>query len=151
MQGFSGYTGDDSQADADENGENNERQQAHALALVLRQWREGAELTRLQLAQRAGLQEGYISRLERGFYQHPSAAVMQKLAEALGQPVEKLYHAAGLRYIPPLRSEKDAALPELSHYLSQVQDLPYDDRAIIEKVLRGIFSQEIKPPEPKEN
>ena len=146
MQGFSSLSEDSGRAD---NNENNERQQARALALVLRSWREAIGLTRLELAQRAGLQEGYVSRLERGFYHCPALAVMQKLAEALGQPIEKLYHAAGLPYTPPPRAERDSAFPELSHYLSQVQDLPYDDRAIIEKVLRGIFSQEVSSPELK--
>lgn len=129
--------------------ENNERQQARALAFVLRSLRAEAGITRQELAKRARLQDGYISRLERGFYHRPTLAVMQKLAEALGQPVERLYREAGLLYTPPSPAEEDADFPELSHYLSQVQDLPYDDRAIIEKVLRGIFYQEIIQPDEK--
>lgn len=122
-----------------------ERQQARNLALILRNLRENAGLSRADIAQRTKLQEGYISRLERGFYHRPAVAVMERLAGALSLPVEKLYQLAGLAYNPPTRSEQDPSLPELAHYLTQVQDLPYDDRAIIEKVLRGIFAQEIEP------
>lgn len=126
-----------------------ERQQARNLAATLRNLREDVGLTRAEVAERTGLQEGYISRLERGFYHRPAVAVMERLAGALGLPLEKLYLQAGLPYTPPSRSEQDPSLPELAHYLSQVQDLPYDDRAIIEKVLRGIFEQEIEFSEPE--
>ena len=120
----------------------NALQQARALGTTLRSLREAAGLSRSQLATCTGFQEGFISRLERGFYRRPALAVMEKLAEGLGQPIDKLYAMAGLPLTPPSPADHDPAFPELAHYLFQVQDLPYDDRAIIEKVLRGIFFQE---------
>ncbi len=55
----------------------------------IKHFREAAGLTQVQLADKAGLPQSHISRLETG--QHsPSSMTLEKIAEALGIPSSKL-------------------------------------------------------------
>ena len=47
------------------------------------------QLTQVQLADRAGLGQGYVSRLERGEYM-PTIAMTLRLIEVLGVPLREL-------------------------------------------------------------
>ncbi len=50
---------------------------------ILRRYRERAQLSQEELAERAGLSEAGISALERGLRQHPHPATLRRLADAL--------------------------------------------------------------------
>src|SRR5262245_9859949 len=52
-------------------------------------------LTQAQLAELAGVEQGYISRIERGL-QEPSGEVSRRLADALGVSRSDLYERNGL-------------------------------------------------------
>jgi DNA-binding XRE family transcriptional regulator len=55
----------------------------------IREARRKAGLTQKELAQRSGLRQSHISRLERGRHS-PSFVTLEKIAEALGIPVSQL-------------------------------------------------------------
>jgi transcriptional regulator with XRE-family HTH domain len=55
--------------------------------------RKRLKLTQAQLANRAGVDTGTVSRLERGAHDSPSLPVLRKLAAALGCDVLELVRA----------------------------------------------------------
>jgi uncharacterized protein len=57
------------------------------LSGVVRNLREQAGRTQLQLAKRAGVTEAYVSMIESGTRKNPSLPTLKKLAKALGVPV----------------------------------------------------------------
>lgn len=59
----------------------------------LRQLRQAAGLTQLQLAERAGVADATVSRIERGRIASPSMDFAEALADALGVPVVELFEA----------------------------------------------------------
>jgi transcriptional regulator with XRE-family HTH domain len=52
--------------------------------------REARGMNQAELAKRARLSQGYVSKLEAGAQRNPSIAVLKRLAKALGVPVGKL-------------------------------------------------------------
>jgi transcriptional regulator with XRE-family HTH domain len=57
---------------------------------VIRKLREAQQMTQEQLAQKAGVTQGYIGHLERGLKKNPSLSILRKLAKALDVPVGRL-------------------------------------------------------------
>jgi transcriptional regulator with XRE-family HTH domain len=84
-----------------------QRSGTDALAALLTRAREGAGLTRRDLAERAGLSYPYVSQLETG-YRGPSPEAMQRLTEVLGVPVEAMVAALAERDTPHPRMPKPA-------------------------------------------
>jgi transcriptional regulator with XRE-family HTH domain len=76
----------------------------------LRSLREHAQLTQRVLAERAGVDESYISKLERGRTEHtPSVRTLQDMATALGvDPLVLMDHAAKVP-MPLARIAQDQA------------------------------------------
>ena len=68
------------------------------LHIVIKSLREDKELTQEQLADKAELTRGYISRMEAGEYTEgsPSIRTLQKIAEGLGVPLELILNKAGI-------------------------------------------------------
>jgi putative transcriptional regulator len=60
------------------------------LGAVLRRLRRQRDLTQKRLAQRAGIDQGYLSNIESGKRPHPSAVIVKKLARALDVGIEEL-------------------------------------------------------------
>jgi transcriptional regulator with XRE-family HTH domain len=56
--------------------------------MCLRELRERAGLTQVELAERSGIHQSHISRIETGFVVRPSFDVVSKLAAALGVPTD---------------------------------------------------------------
>ena len=48
-------------------------------------------MTIYELAQLSGVSMGYICHLEKGSRKNPSIYVMEKIAEALGEPIIKIF------------------------------------------------------------
>jgi transcriptional regulator with XRE-family HTH domain len=57
---------------------------------VIWRLREREDMTQEQLAQKAGVTQGYIAQLEGGLRRNPSLPTLKKLARALGVPVTEL-------------------------------------------------------------
>ena len=70
---------------------------------VLRLARLAAGLTQFALAERVGVTEGMISRLESGARQRPSYTTMVRIGRALGVPHEQLFP------VPDVPGTKDDA------------------------------------------
>jgi len=60
------------------------------LCQMLKQLREGKGLTQVQLAEKAGITQEYVAKLESGAKGNPSLAVLKALAKALGMSVSEL-------------------------------------------------------------
>jgi transcriptional regulator with XRE-family HTH domain len=60
------------------------------LGAVVRRLRKQRDLTQEQLAARAGLTQGHLSRLEAGERPNPGAVTLKRLARALDVPLEEL-------------------------------------------------------------
>jgi transcriptional regulator with XRE-family HTH domain len=60
------------------------------LGAVVRRLRRQQDLTQEQLARRAGLTQGHLSKIEAGMRQSPTAHTIKRLARALGVPVTEL-------------------------------------------------------------
>jgi transcriptional regulator with XRE-family HTH domain len=60
------------------------------LGAVVRRLRRQQDLTQEQLARRAGLTQGHLSKIEAGMRQSPTARTIKRLARALGVPVTEL-------------------------------------------------------------
>ena len=67
------------------------------LPATLREARLAARLSMRQLAERVGVDHAYIVRLEAGKHAHPSADVLQRMADALGLDPAKLLHFIGVK------------------------------------------------------
>src|SRR5215212_4958464 len=106
---------------------------------LVRQLRESRGLSQEELATRARVSSGYLSKLERDLSQ-PSAAILQKISTVLQVPLADLYRAAGLSHL--LESPDPGRDPALELYLHQIDHLPAHDRKIITEVLRRILADE---------
>ncbi|MFC0387578.1 helix-turn-helix domain-containing protein [Muricoccus vinaceus] len=78
---------------------------AAAVGARIRELRQGRDMTLEAVAEAAGLDKGYLSRLERGM-KNPSIATVLRLSEALGVPVAELFgerlaeHAVRVTRVP---------------------------------------------------
>jgi transcriptional regulator with XRE-family HTH domain len=108
------------------------------IGATMRRLREERGLSQEELALRAHMSSGYLSKLERGLAQ-PSAAVLQKLAGCLQVPLADLYRAAGLARLLQTAPGTD---PVLELYLHQIEGLPAADQAIISGVIQRILLEE---------
>ncbi|GAA4969408.1 helix-turn-helix transcriptional regulator [Kineococcus glutinatus] len=92
-------------------------------ALLLRQARIEARLAAREVARRAGVDVGTVTRIELGRVPHPRPAVLTAIGEVLGVSASDLFAAAD--WLPP------AELPTLRPYLrAKYGDLP--DAAVAE-------------------
>jgi transcriptional regulator with XRE-family HTH domain len=57
---------------------------------VIRDLREQAQMTRMELAKKAKVATAYVSMIEAGKRKSPSLPVLRRLAKALGVPVAEL-------------------------------------------------------------
>ncbi len=108
----------------------------------LRQLRTEAGLTQAELAERAGVADGTISRLERGRIAAPSAKLVEKLAEGLGTPVASLLKAR------VSRGRKPSPRPSEARLLALVRDLDdgqVDDITRAVKLLIGVGKRAADP------
>ena len=57
---------------------------------MVQELRTKKELSQRELAQKAGVSDGYIAHLETGLRKNPSLAVLKRIAKALGVPLSVL-------------------------------------------------------------
>ncbi|HMM42710.1 MAG TPA: helix-turn-helix domain-containing protein [Thermomicrobiales bacterium] len=114
------------------------------LGPVLARWRRELGWTQDELAARAGISRGYLSRLERGLPGRPGLDVLTRVCGAMGRPWTELYATAGLAL--PGDVTLDAIGdglddPELFLYLRRLPELDRRDLAVLRAVLRAFFDR----------
>ena len=116
------------------------------IAPVLMRWRHGLGWTQEELAARAGISRGYLSRLERGLPGRPGLDVLSRVCGALGRTWTELFSEAGLS-LPGDVTLADIGDgihdPELILYLRRLPELDARDRAVLRSVLRAFFEREL--------
>lgn len=115
------------------------------IAPVLVRWRTDLGWTQDELASRAGISRGYLSRLERGLPGRPGLDVLNRVCGAMGRPWTELYALSGLS-LPGDVTLADIADglddPELMLYLRRLPELDTRDRALLRAVLRAFFDRD---------
>jgi transcriptional regulator with XRE-family HTH domain len=114
------------------------------LAPVLARWRRDLGWTQDELAARAGVSRGYLSRLERGLPGRPGLDVLSRLCAAMGHAWPELFATAGLSLPGDLTLDEVADGlddPELMLYLRRLPELGERDRGIVRAVLRACFER----------
>jgi transcriptional regulator with XRE-family HTH domain len=69
----------------------------------IRELRGGFGITQGQLAESASVSQGYLSQLENGDVKNPSAAVLLRVAQAMGVDPDELFEAGGYPTVRTLR------------------------------------------------
>lgn len=111
-------------------------QRAKKLGQFIVKARQAQGLSQRALAERAGINYGYINRLEQGDYKSPSPERLRALARALKVDVEELYALA----LYPQKQQ----LPELRRYFRTKHGL--SDKAIdeLEQTFEAVKAREKK-------
>ncbi len=102
------------------------------LGEYIRTQREALGISLRRLAVRAGIHHSYLARMEAGDYEHPSPAILHRIAEALDLDPEDLFALAGHTvphelpsFAPYLRAKydlSDQAARELSDYFRYMSE-----------------------------
>jgi transcriptional regulator with XRE-family HTH domain len=107
------------------------------LGKTIRDLREELGMSQAQLSSQGGLSQGYLSQLENDEVQHPSAAVIFNLAQALHIDPRTLMEAAG--YSEPSAANGDgyemSVDPELLRFLAR---FPREEHSSLLKLLKGL-------------
>jgi XRE family transcriptional regulator of biofilm formation len=114
------------------------------IAPVLARWRRELGWTQLELAERAGISRGYLSRLERGVPERPGLDVLSSVCAALGRTWAELFAEAGLALPGDVTLDQVAAGiadPELLLYLRRLPELDARDRGLLRALLRALFER----------
>ena len=115
------------------------------IAPVLMRWRHGLGWTQEELAARAGISRGYLSRLERGLPGRPGLDILSRVCGALGRTWTELFSEAGLS-LPGDVTLADIGDglhdPELILYLRRLPELDARDRAVLRALLRAFFDRD---------
>lgn len=115
------------------------------IAPVLARWRSELGWTQDELASRAGISRGHLSRLERGMTERPGLDVLIRVCSAMGYRWTELYAQAGLS-LPGDVTLADIADgiddPELILYLRRLPELSASQREVLRAVLRVYFEPE---------
>jgi len=119
------------------------REQAMAFGGVLKEFRESRRVSQSKLAQRAGFDHSYVSRLESGA-RTPTRDAVDQLAQALelsGVQHDELLVSAG--FLPREVSSLLAGEPEITEVLNLLQnaDVPEEYRLSMRQVLRVLADQ----------
>lgn len=111
--------------------------------VTLKRYREARRVSQSKLAERAGFDHSYVSRLESGA-RTPTRDAVQQLSDALGlerQQQDELLASAG--FLPQEVSSLLSSEPEITEVLAllQSQSMPEDYRQTMRQVLRVIADQ----------
>jgi transcriptional regulator with XRE-family HTH domain len=88
---------------------------------ILREKRRAAQLSQRRLAELAGVDFSYISKLENGRLPAPASDTIVRLAKILGCPAEELLAAA--KKMPEGVGDSLSAQPEALRFLQEASDL----------------------------
>lgn len=115
------------------------------IAPIISGWRQELGWTQEELAGRAGISRGYLSRLERGVPERPGLDVLSRVCAAMGRSWTELFSQAGLSLPGDVTLAEIAdglADPELMLYLRRLPELDARDRDILCALLRAFFERD---------
>ncbi len=118
---------------------------ARRMGVVLTTWRHALGWTQDDLASRAGISRGHLSRLERGSTERPGMDVLTRVCGATGHTWPELYARAGVSLPGDVTfDDMHAGLndPELVLYLRRLPELDARDRSMLRTILRALFERE---------
>lgn len=111
-----------------------DKRQAKLLGRMLRTSRERLGLSAREVADRSGMADSNVLRLEQGAIANPRPETLRSLADVLGLNLADLYTTAG--YVQP------TGLPSFSPYLrSRYADLPASAQSEIERSFMKIAAK----------
>lgn len=111
-----------------------DKKQAQSLGKMLKQSREKLGLSAREVADRSGMADSNVLRLEQGAIANPRPETLKSLADALSLDLSDLYAAAG--YVQP------EGLPSFAPYLrSKYADLPASAQREIEASFKKIAAK----------
>jgi transcriptional regulator with XRE-family HTH domain len=115
-----------------------------ALGKKIRELREELGMSQAQLSAHGGLSQGYLSQLENDEVQHPSAAVIFRLAQALHIDPRVLMQAAGYTHLANGSEEQEYEVtvdPELLRFLAR---LPREQQQHLLRLLEGLDHRQLQ-------
>ena len=104
----------------------------------MRRARLQAELSQSEVARRAKITQGYLSRVEGGDAEPPSQDVVERLADAIALPRLRLFLAAGI--IP---EEIETAFFESPDLFAMIANLKRRQRDVVYKQLKQDYPTQI--------
>src|SRR6266508_3736199 len=105
----------------------------------IRELRDELRLTQGQLASGSSVSQGYLSQLENGAVKNPSAAVLLRVAQAMGIDPDELFEAAGYPTVRMLRQiYQDYESTVDADLLRYLANLPRDRQRLLLLVLQGM-------------
>jgi transcriptional regulator with XRE-family HTH domain len=115
--------------------ESAEEARRRAIGEFIRNQRSITRLSLRQLANLAHISNPYLSQIERGVHE-PSAAILRRLAEALGISPEKLFEHAGF-----LDPDEAGAAVDVETAIRLDERLTPDQRETLLRVYRGFVGE----------
>ncbi|MGC4107011.1 MAG: helix-turn-helix transcriptional regulator [Thermomicrobiales bacterium] len=118
-------------------------QQVEGFGPVLKRFREARRVSQSKLAERAGFDHSYVSRLESGA-RTPTRDAVEQLAQALGlERVQQDELLASAGFLPREVSSLLSGEPEITEVLGLLQnaDVPQEYRDSMRQVLRLLAQQ----------
>lgn len=118
-------------------------QKAEGFGPVLKRFREARRVSQSKLAERAGFDHSYVSRLESGA-RTPTRDAVEQLAQALGlERVQQDELLASAGFLPREVSSLLSGEPEITEVLGLLQnsDVPQEYRDSMRQVLRLLAQQ----------
>jgi transcriptional regulator with XRE-family HTH domain len=108
---------------------------------AIKRLRETRDMTQGQLAEYAHVGRPWLSRVETGSIQRPSAMLLIRLARALRMPLSEFWEAIG--YIPPhlQRLASDEFAPSVLGLATYLQSLPPIERESMIGVFEAVIAK----------
>lgn len=107
----------------------------------VRRWRKALDWSQKQLAERAGIDRGYLSRLEHGKYENPGVMILVRLARAFDRPLIELLREADLvESTEHLLADEQAMADYLIRELDRrLRTVPTPERRLIQEMIDAIW------------
>ena len=110
------------------------------LGSLIRNQRMDLNLTQVEVADRVGISQTYLSNLERGRVHLPDVDVRRRLAEALRLSHVDILIAAGELDAHELPGSVDAVRPVVVGLAAKLDILPQDVRRAVERVIEDLHT-----------
>ena len=110
----------------------------------IRELREAAHLTQVQLAKKIGVRQSVISDMERDKYGRPSAGLVAQLAHVLGSPPEYILEGTGDRVATTRLTDAERELLRIHRLLE-----PRDQRRLANQALALLDEPQLAAPPAK--
>lgn len=111
---------------------------------LVRDKRQELGLTQVEMADRVGISQAYLSSMERGSVRMPDVDIRRRLADVL-----RMTHLELLLAIDELSPEEagQAPRPLVSEYQRKMDAMPPDSRRAVERVIDDVYTASAKSTE----